>query len=199
VTRQPLAAGGTGVAPHRIRYSKVHAAITLAVQLALGGQLGWLALAALLSGHLALVMAGVIALAGLVVFVVPYVPETVRALRGDEPVVTFDADGVRDVRNEPPAVAWEDVSSIDLGLRRSTHHLLIFTLRDTSPVRGREGRAQRLGRTLAGHGDWHVNLRRLRCGRQQALETARRFHREAIRRRVVATGGGPDRGWSGRL
>ena len=58
-----------------------------------------------------------------------------------------------------------------------------------------------VGKTLEqwADGDWHANLRRLSCRRLEVLEIARRFHREAIRRRVVATSGGPDRGWSGRL
>ncbi|MBL8361200.1 MAG: hypothetical protein JNN18_11970 [Rubrivivax sp.] len=187
---------------HEIRYSLLLAVAALLLIVLLGGRLAWLAVVSVLSMHPVLLIAGVLGLAGLVFFVLPFVPETLRALRRREPVVVFDRDGVRDIRNRPELLRWEDVTSIDLGLRRSNHQHLIFTLRDGAAARVHGGpapRLSRLGRQLVGDGDWHVNLRRLSCRRLEVLEIARRFHREAIRRRVVATSGGPDRGWSGRL
>lgn len=187
---------------HEIHYSRLLAVGALALILLLGGQLAWTAVLSVASGHLVLMITGVLGLAGLVALVLPLVPETLRALRMREPVVTFDGEGVRDVRNRPERLRWEDVTRIDLGLRRSNRQHLIFTLRDGAAADVHGGpapRLARLGRQLVGDGDWHVNLRRLECRRLEVLEIARRFHREAIRRRVVATSGGPDRGWSGRL
>lgn len=187
---------------HEIRYSRPLAVGALALIVLLGGQLAWTAVLSVASGHLVLMVTGLLGLVGLVVLVLPFVPETLRALQMREPVVTFDGEGVRDVRNRPELLRWEDVTSIDLGLRRTNRQHLIFTLRDGAAAGVHGGpapRLARLGRQLVGDGDWHVNLRRLSCRRLEVLETARRFHREAIRRRVVATSGGPDRGWSGRL
>lgn len=194
--------GAGGASRHELRYSRLLAAGALLLIVVLGGRLAWTAVLSVASGHPMLMITGVLGLAGLAALVLPFVPETLRALRRREPVVIFDGEGVRDVRNRPELLRWEDVTSIDLGLRRSNRQHLIFTLRDGAAAGVHGGpapRLARLGRQLVGDGDWHVNLRRLEGRRLEVLETARRFHREAIRRRVVAASGGAERGWSGRL
>jgi hypothetical protein len=190
---------GTG---HHIYYSRLKAVLLVILLAVLGGRLAWLAVVGTFSGRSYLVLAGFAALAILLILLLPFVPGAIRALTTTEPVVTLSKDGIHDVRNSPEFVRWQDVGSINLGMRRSNRSYLILTYRELDTARAHAGRAPDLklvARALTGQGNWHANLRLLKCDREQVLELAKRLQAEEVRQRVLARNGSSKQGWSGQL
>lgn len=190
---------GTGL---HIHYSRLKAALLVILLAALGGRLVWMAVVGTFSGLPYLVIGGLVAAAILLILILPFVPNAIRALTTKGPVVTLSKEGIHDVRNSPQFVRWEDVGSINLGMRRSNRSYLILSYKELDTARAHAGRSPNLklvARALTGQGNWHVNLGLLKCDREQVLELARRLQAEAIRQRVVALNRSSMHGWSGRL
>lgn len=187
---------------HHLYYSRLKATLLVILLAALGGRLVWLAVVGTFSGSPYLIIAGFVAVAIVLILILPFLPNAIRALTRREPVVTLSKEGIHDVRNRPQFVRWEDVGSINLGMRRSNRSYLILTYRDLETARALAGRAPNLklgARALTGQGNWHAKLGLLKCNREQVLELARRLQAEAIRQRVVALNRNSNHGWSGQL
>lgn len=188
-----------------LHYSRAVAALKLALILLLGGWALWWAVWGLLSGHVVFMLTGVIAVF-FVLFLLPVIPQTIRALHDRRPIVTLNVKGVEDVRNEPSFIAWEDVGQMRFGMRRYNRSRLLFFYRDPDMARAKPGSrpgVTRVVRAVTGKGEWSVDLGPLRCRNDEILELAQRLKKEAMRQRIVAASQGTDRGpghgWSGRL
>lgn len=184
----------------RLYYSKPRAVFVLGANLLASLWIAYLLVAGLVGGHLVLLLTGVavVFVAGPVIAL--HIREPIRALTRESAIVTLDIQGVTDVRQKVPFVAWEDVGQISLGTRSQTRAYLIFDFRHPPAARGpSQSHLRFFARFALSLGDWHVNLRPLKCNTAEVLRAARRLHQQAIRNQVVAKNGGSTQGWSGQL
>mgnify|MGYP003398980659 CR=1 FL=1 len=99
-------------------------------------------------------------------------------------------------------VAWDDVGELSLGGLSQTRGYLIFEFRTASTARARAPSfflARFFVRKLLFLGDWHVDLRPLKCRTADVLQAARTLRQQAIRQQVVRLNAGRSDGWSGTL
>lgn len=184
----------------RLYYSKPRAALVLGLNLVASLWMGYLLVAGLLAGHVVILIAGGVTLLFAGPVVALHAKEALRALTQEFVVVTLDADGVTDVRKKDSFVAWEDIGQVSLGTRRQTRGYLIVDFRDGAVAKARgQGPLTFFVRLAASIGDWHVNLRPLKCNTADVLRSAKRLHQLSIRRQVVERNGPSSRGWSGTL
>ena len=188
--------------PIRLYYSKARAAVVLVLVTACVTWVGYLALVGLLVGHVVLLLAGVLLLVVVVTLAIAFARESARALTHRGPVVIMDERGITDTRQKSPFVAWDDVGEISLGGLSQTRGYLIFEFRTASTARAHTPSfflARFFVRKALFLGDWHVDLRPLKCRTADVLRAARTLRQQALRRQVVRLNAGRSDGWSGTL
>lgn len=102
------------------------------------------------------------------------------------PVVTIDAKGITDIREQHPFVDWDHVKTVYLSRSapiKSGALLLCVEFRSTEVAKDYVHRPFALRRAyqkwhLAGH--WNVSLRALSCSSFDVLRTAAAYHRKSI-------------------
>jgi len=164
---------------------------------------GWavyLLIAAVFSGHIVFMAAGVGALVGLPLVLAFWGP-ILHGWRHSGPVVTLDTEGITDVRKKSDFIPWSDIARMDHGVGETAGFLCIH-FRQTDRDREDAPRLFGLGYLLKrarSLGDWNVSLRLLSCRRREVLEAAERLRRKSVRRQVVELNKGNRNGWSGSL
>jgi hypothetical protein len=182
----------TSESPHlhevvEIPYSRVRAMVFLFALLGFAGWLAYWTIVLLTSWHATLQRIAVPS--AIVVLLIHLLParRLLRAWLHQGPVVTMDADGVRDVRQSHEFVEWKDIEDVALGYGASSH-FLCFTIRDSVRERGgAPGRSALLTlfRRLHGVGDWNVDLRLLAGGRYRIWQKAKQMRQLGIRQHVL--------------
>lgn len=157
----------------------------------------WIVLA--FSGHLLLLVVGVCAALVGAPVLLTFLSTVVHPWKHRGPVVTFDADGVTDVRKAQSFLPWDDVGQVELGAGNRASFLCFEfrrpdRRREDPPRLGPLGIVLKRAMTLS---DWNISLRMLACSKREALAAARRFHQLSVRRQVVERN--KDRSWSGTL
>jgi hypothetical protein len=165
-----------------------------------GWVLFWL-YAALISDNILVIISGAtVAVVG-VPLLLSYLKPIIHSWTHKGPVVTFDLNGVRDVRKKHAFIPWSDIGRVTLGSGH-TAGILCFEFhradrtREDPPRLGALGTLLRRTRFLS---DWNVNLRLLSCGSSATLSSAERFQQRAIRKDVVLRNRKETSGWSGTL
>lgn len=151
------------------------------------------------SGHPILIAVGLVA--GIVGVPVAgsFLSAVVHPWRHRGPVVTFDLEGVTDVRKAQAFLPWSEVGRIELGAGNRASFLCFEFRRPNRRLEDgpRLGPLGTLFKRAATLGDWNISLRMLACSKRDALAAARRFHQLNLRRHVAERN--KDRAWSGTL
>jgi hypothetical protein len=183
---KPQDSDDSGCSEVVLYYSRIRAVIVLLVLFAISGWVGYLTYAALATGHVVLLMSAGVTLVFAAPLVIGHMIEPIRALRHQHAIVIIDAQGVTDHRKKDAFLAWEDIRRVSLGDLQPTRAYLIFHFRSVNVARQRLTRFARfvsVFRRMLCLGDWHVNLRPLRCKPADVLREAKRLRRLAIRSR----------------
>ncbi len=165
-----------------IPYSRVKLTLLTLVCLSLAGLLGFWAYVLFASGSPMLYLIGI----GPALFLLGLLPASVRLIRAwlhDGPVVTMDADGIRDTRQPDDFIEWNDVAEIELGIGSASCRLC-FTFREVVRERGGLPVVRKAFRLLMNHSDWSIDLRLLGGGRLRIWQAAKQMRQLGIRQRV---------------
>ncbi|HSX61343.1 MAG TPA: hypothetical protein VLF18_14170 [Tahibacter sp.] len=166
-----------------IPYSRVKLTLLTLVCLSLAGLLGFWAYVLFASGSPMLYLIGI----GPALFLLGLLPASVRLIRAwlhDGPVVTMDADGIRDTRQPDDFIEWTDVAEIELGIGSASCRLC-FTFRDAERERGGLRAVREALRLLADQRDWSIDLRLLAGGRVRIWRAAKYMRQLGIRQHVL--------------
>lgn len=166
-----------------IPYSRVKLVLLTLVLLSFACVLGFWTVVLFASGSPILYLIG----CGLALFLVGLLamaPPLIRAWLHEGPVVTMDADGIRDTRQSVDFIAWTDVADIELGLGAASYRLC-FTFRDAVREQGRLSPVSRVFRLLMSTGDWNVDLRLLAGSRLRIWQAAKQMRQLGIRQHVL--------------
>lgn len=165
-----------------ISYSRAKLVILTLVHLGFVGLVGFWAYALFASGNAILYLIGfgpALFLLGLLLML----PSLIRVWLHDGPVITMDADGIRDARQPEDFIEWTDVAEIELGFGSSSYRLC-FIFRDAVRERGGLRAVRKAFLLLTSQGDWSIDLRLLEGGRLRIWQAAKRMRQLGIRQHV---------------
>lgn len=166
-----------------IPYSRTRLVLLTLGVLGLAGWMGYWALVLFTGGNVILYLIGIgpaLLLLGLLTF---SLPRLIRAWLHEGPVITMDADGIRDARQPEDFIEWTDVAEIELGIGSAAGRLC-FTMRDAVRDRGALRAVRTVFRLLMNHSDWSIDLRLLAGGRLQIWRAAKQMRQLGIRKHV---------------
>lgn len=166
-----------------IPYSRVRLTLLTLVVLGLLGSTGFWTYALFASGNAILYLIG-FGPALFLISILATTPSLIRVWLHRGPVVTMDADGIRDARQPDEFIEWADVAEVELGFGTASYRLC-FTFRDVVPDRDGPRAMSKTLRLLTGTRDWSIDLRLLAGGRMRIWHAARQMRQLGIRQHVL--------------